>query len=123
METSIAAVPPTSAFRGAGNIRSVPLLRPADRRHAESWVARAPDSRSSAMRPFHMILQDAAGTQLRRVDFHAEGPDHAFQIARNESDGVHVELWQGATLLARMTKSGANKIGRASGRERVCQYE
>ncbi|MFC3785059.1 hypothetical protein GGR90_003808 [Sphingopyxis italica] len=60
------------------------------------------------MRPFHMILQDAAGTRLRRVDFHAEGPDHAFQIARNESDGVHVELWQGATLLARMTKSGAN---------------
>ena len=60
------------------------------------------------MRPFHMILQDAAGTQLRRVDFHAEGPDHAFQIARNESDGVHVELWQGSKLLARMTKSGAN---------------
>src|SRR3546814_16961081 len=83
METSIAAVPPTSAFRGAGNIRSVPLLRPADRRHAESWVAPAPDSRSSAMRPFHMILQDAAGTQLRRVDFHAEGPAHAFQIARS----------------------------------------
>ena len=60
------------------------------------------------MRPFHMILQDVAGTELRRIDFYAEGPDHAFQIARNESDGVHVELWQGATLLARMTKSGAN---------------
>ena len=60
------------------------------------------------MRPFHMILRDVAGTELRRIDFYAEGPDHAFQIARNESDGVHVELWQGTTLLARMTKSGAN---------------
>lgn len=60
------------------------------------------------MRPFHMILQDAPGAELRRVDFNAEGPDHAFQIARNEGNGVHVELWQGATLLARMTKSGVN---------------
>ena len=60
------------------------------------------------MRPFHMILQDAPGAELRRVDFNAEGPDHAFQIARNEGDGVHVELWQGSMLLARMTKSGAN---------------
>lgn len=60
------------------------------------------------MRPFHMILQDADGAELRRIDFHAEGPDHAFQIARNEGDGVQVELWQGSTLLARMTKSGAN---------------
>lgn len=60
------------------------------------------------MRPFHMILRDAPGAELRRIDFNAEGPDHAFQIARNEGDGVHVELWQGATLLARMTKSGVN---------------
>src|SRR3546814_21088095 len=63
---------------------------------------------SDLMRPFHMILQDVAGTELRRIDFYAEGTDHAFQIARNESDGVHVELWQGTTLLARRTKSGAN---------------
>ncbi|KTE20065.1 hypothetical protein ATE67_11785 [Sphingopyxis sp. H050] len=60
------------------------------------------------MRPFHIILQDATETHPRRVDFRAEGPDHAFQIARNEADGVHVELWEGAKLLARMTKSGAN---------------
>ena len=43
------------------------------------------------MRPFHIILQDATETHPRRVDFRAEGPDHAFQIARNEADGVHVE--------------------------------
>lgn len=60
------------------------------------------------MRPFHMILQNDAGAEPRRIDFHAEGPDHAFQIARNEEDGVHVELWEDTTLLARMTKSGAN---------------
>ncbi len=44
----------------------------------------------------------------RRVEFQAEGPDHAFQVARNEEDGVHVELWEGDELLARMTKSGAD---------------
>ena len=60
------------------------------------------------MRPFHIILQDGIDSQPRRVDFYAESPDHAFQIARNEADGVNVELWEGAKLLARMTKSGAN---------------
>jgi len=60
------------------------------------------------MRPFYIIMQDTTDLQPRRVDFHAEGPDHAFQIARNEADGVHVELWEGATLLARMIKSGGN---------------
>ncbi len=60
------------------------------------------------MRPFHMVMKNSTDTRPRRVDFHAESPDHAFQIARNEADGVHVELWEGAKLLARMTKSGAN---------------
>ncbi len=60
------------------------------------------------MRPFHLILKDEDPDAPRRIDFHADGPDHAFQIARNEADGVHVELWEGSTLLARMTKSGAN---------------
>lgn len=60
------------------------------------------------MRPFHMIMRDSSDTEPRRLDFHAEGPDHAFQIARNEAVGVHVELWEGSTLLARMTKSGAH---------------
>lgn len=71
------------------------------------------------MRPFYMILQNESGDP-RRVDFHAEGPDHAFQIARNEEEGVHIELWQDEMLLARMTKSGANMwkllpTGRAEG--------
>lgn len=60
------------------------------------------------MRRFHLILLDDASSEPRRIDFHAESPDHAFQVARNETDGTHVELWDGATLLARMTKSAAN---------------
>lgn len=60
------------------------------------------------MRAFHlMLLYDESG-RPRRVDFHAEGPDHAFQIARNETGGIHVELWEGVSLLARMTKTAAN---------------
>ena len=60
------------------------------------------------MRPFHLIMQGADAPELRRVDFEAESPDHAFQVARNERGGTHVELWEGDTLLARMTKGEAN---------------
>ena len=60
------------------------------------------------MRKFHMILLADAASAPRRVEFEAEGPDHAFQVARNEQDGIQVELWEGDKLLARMTKSGAN---------------
>ena len=60
------------------------------------------------MRSFHLIISDAEMTEPRRIDFHAEGPDHAFQIARNEERGVDVALWEGPHLLARMTKTEAN---------------
>lgn len=60
------------------------------------------------MRAFHLMLLDAESAEPRRVDFQAESPDHAFQVARNETDGVHVELWEGGALLARMTKTTAN---------------
>lgn len=60
------------------------------------------------MRHFHMILLADAASVPRRVEFEAEGPDHAFQVARNEEDGIEVELWEGHKLLARMIKSGAN---------------
>lgn len=60
------------------------------------------------MRAFHLLMLDEESSTPRRVDFEAEGPDHAFQVARNEADGVHVELWEGHTLLARMTKTFAN---------------
>ncbi len=60
------------------------------------------------MRHFHMILLADTASAPRRVEFQAEGPDHAFQIARNEENGIQVELWEGNKLLARMTKSGAD---------------
>lgn len=60
------------------------------------------------MHPYHLILQDADASEMRRVDFRAASPDHAFQIARNEETGVYVELWDGPSLLARMTKSAEN---------------
>jgi hypothetical protein len=59
------------------------------------------------MRAYHLLISSAASAP-RRVDFYAESPDHAFQIARNEEDGIDVELWEGDRMLARMTKSGAN---------------
>lgn len=60
------------------------------------------------MRRFHLIMLDDASCEPRRIDFHAESPDHAFQVARNETEGTHVELWDGDILLARMTKSACN---------------
>jgi len=60
------------------------------------------------MRSFHMMMLDDQSIAPRRVEFQAESPDHAFQVARNEIDGVHVELWEGKALLARMTKTADN---------------
>jgi hypothetical protein len=60
------------------------------------------------MREFYLIIDDVGLPQPRRIDFRAEGPDHAFQIARNEVQGVNVALWEGEQLLARMTKTEAN---------------
>lgn len=69
------------------------------------------------MRAFYLILSDGHSPMPRRVDFEAEGPDHAFQIARNETEGIEVELWEGETLLARLTKAGDSlwKIDRCRG--------
>lgn len=59
------------------------------------------------MGAYHMIIS-ARSTGSRRVDFHAETPEQAFLIARNEKDGVEVELWEGERRLAHMTKTIAN---------------
>ena len=59
------------------------------------------------MRAFHIMIYAEASAVPRRVEFHAESPDHAFQIARNEQDGIQVELWEEDQRLASMTKSGS----------------
>ena len=73
------------------------------------------------MRSFHLILRDSGSLAPRRIDFEAAGPEHALQIARNETDGVKIELWDDATLLARLTKAGDNlwKIHRHQGGNRT----
>ena len=58
------------------------------------------------MRAFHIMIYAEASVEPRRVEFQAESPEHAFQIARNEQDGIQVELWEGDQRLASMTKSG-----------------
>ena len=60
------------------------------------------------MRAFHLMMVDPESSITRRIDFRAESPDHAFQVARTEADGIHVELWEGRALLARMTKTSAD---------------
>ena len=62
------------------------------------------------MRAFYLIIDDAGSVQPRRIDFQAEGPDHAFQIARNETDGINVTLCEGERVLARMTKTTSNLL-------------
>lgn len=59
------------------------------------------------MRAFHIMIFAEASAEPRRVEFQAESPDHAFQIARNEQDGIQVELWEEDRRLASMTKSGS----------------
>lgn len=56
------------------------------------------------MQSYHLIVHDTCVQEPRRVDFRADSPDHAFQIPRNEKEGVHVELWESDKLLARMTR-------------------
>ncbi|ALC13751.1 hypothetical protein [Sphingopyxis sp. 113P3] len=59
------------------------------------------------MRTYHLLLLDDASGPPRRVEFKAASPDQAFQVARNERDGIHVELWESDRLLVRMSKDGA----------------
>ena len=58
------------------------------------------------MPAYFLMISGAGKREAKRVDFVAESPDQAFQVARNVSDGTYCELWEGGSLLARMTKSG-----------------
>ncbi len=59
------------------------------------------------MPAYFMMISDAEAHAAKRVDFIAESPDQAFQVARNVTDGTYCELWDHDRLLARMTKSSA----------------
>jgi len=58
------------------------------------------------MPAYFLMISDADARAAKRVDFVAQSPDQAFQVARNVTHGTRCELWEGEKLLARMTKSG-----------------
>ncbi|HEY0597690.1 hypothetical protein [Sphingopyxis sp.] len=57
------------------------------------------------MRSFHILLEDEASDEPRRIDFQAESPDFALQIAQGQAEGRSIELWEGAMRLGTFCKS------------------
>lgn len=68
------------------------------------------------MPAYHLILQNDAAREPRRIDFDADSIDHAFQVARNRVGEIEVELWEGSVCHVRMTNGGSNlwKLHRAA---------
>lgn len=60
------------------------------------------------MPAYHLILQDDADHEPRRIDFDAECIDQAFQIARNQVQRSSVELWEGPTCHVRLINGGSH---------------
>ena len=60
------------------------------------------------MRLFHLLLNDGDTRAPRRVEFRAADAYQAFQFALNERSSAEVELWDGAKLVVRMSKTEAN---------------
>lgn len=57
------------------------------------------------MRTYHLLLADGDGPPARQIPFVAESPDFALVVAAQEQAGIRAELWDGARLLARLTKA------------------
>ena len=57
------------------------------------------------MRSFYILLEDHSSGQSERVDFQAESPDFALQIAQGQAAGRSLELWEGAMRLGTFCKS------------------
>lgn len=60
------------------------------------------------MRVYHLLLIEGGEAAPRRIEFRADDPYQAFQAALNERSSREVELWDGARLLVRMSKTEAN---------------
>lgn len=60
------------------------------------------------MPAYHLILRNTAEPDARRVDFEAQSVDQAFQFARNRSEEIEVELWEGTFCHVRMTNGGSH---------------
>ncbi|SEH20151.1 hypothetical protein SAMN05428974_3878 [Sphingopyxis sp. YR583] len=57
------------------------------------------------MRSFHILLEDECLGEPSRIDFQAESPDFALQIAQGQAAGRSIELWEGAMRLGTFCKS------------------
>ena len=57
------------------------------------------------MRAFHLLLEDDGQGSPTRIDFQAETPDFALQIAQGQASGRNMQLFEGATLLGTLSKS------------------
>jgi hypothetical protein len=57
------------------------------------------------MRSFHILLEDESFGEPERIDFQAESPDYALQIAQGRAAGRSIELWEGAMRLGTFCKT------------------
>jgi len=57
------------------------------------------------MRSFYILLEDESSGEPRRIDFDAESPDFALQIAQGQATGLSMELWEGSAKLGTLSKS------------------
>ncbi|MDK2761199.1 MAG: hypothetical protein KYX64_07545 [Sphingopyxis sp.] len=57
------------------------------------------------MRSFHIMIEDESSDEPTRIDFQAESPDFALQIAQGQAAGRSVELWEGAMQLGSFCKT------------------
>ena len=57
------------------------------------------------MRSFYILLEDEPSSERTRIDFQAESPDFALQIAQGRAAGRSIELWEGAMRLGTFCKT------------------
>ncbi|NIJ36464.1 hypothetical protein FHR22_001113 [Sphingopyxis panaciterrae] len=57
------------------------------------------------MRSFYLLLKDDSSGEPKRIDFEAESPDFALQIAQGQASGRDMELWEGAMRLGTLSKA------------------
>lgn len=57
------------------------------------------------MRSFYILLEDESSGEPRRIDFNAESPDFALQVAQGQAAGRNIELWEGVMRLGTFRKT------------------
>ncbi len=57
------------------------------------------------MRSFYILLEDESSGEPARIDFEAESPDFALQVAQGQATGRRMELWEGSMRLGTFSQS------------------